>query len=212
MIRVCAYLAVDVTLFLIRGPEELLSVRFACSPVWETLAAVRTFVDERARAYHEPWHRLVRRQTAQLDLSPLFAVRAAPRLRARLPDATAAGAVAAAARPARRDPPDAARAGRTRARALPAGRDRRALSPLARQVDCRSADRARVCSRRDCTRPGARSSRRSGSGSGRCWPATSRSDRGRLPSVVCAPRWMSSTLGSAGRRAGCRSPIGTARP
>lgn len=49
-------------------------MRFACSPVWETLAAVRTFIDERARAYHEPWHHLVRRQTAQLDLSPLFAV------------------------------------------------------------------------------------------------------------------------------------------
>ncbi len=49
-------------------------MRFACSPVWETLAAVRTFIDERARAYHEPWHQLVQRQTAQLDLLPLFAV------------------------------------------------------------------------------------------------------------------------------------------
>lgn len=59
---------------MIRDPDELLGVRFACSPVWETLAAVRTFVDEEARAYHEPWHRLVRQRTAQLDLAPLFAV------------------------------------------------------------------------------------------------------------------------------------------
>jgi hypothetical protein len=62
------------TLFLIRDADELLAVRFACSPVWETLAAVRTFVDDRARAYHEPWHRLVRQRMAQLELAPLFAV------------------------------------------------------------------------------------------------------------------------------------------
>jgi hypothetical protein len=35
---------------------------------------VRTFVDEEARAYHEPWHRLVRERTAQLDHAPLLAV------------------------------------------------------------------------------------------------------------------------------------------
>jgi DNA-binding transcriptional ArsR family regulator len=63
-----------VTLFLIRDPDELLAVRFACSPVWETLAAVRTFVDDRARAYHEPWHRLVAPRMAGLDLEPLLAV------------------------------------------------------------------------------------------------------------------------------------------
>jgi DNA-binding transcriptional ArsR family regulator len=63
-----------VTLFVIRDPDELLAVRFACSPVWETLAAVRTFVNDRARAYHEPWHSLVRDPMAQLELAPLFAV------------------------------------------------------------------------------------------------------------------------------------------
>jgi DNA-binding transcriptional ArsR family regulator len=63
-----------VTLFVIRDPDELLAVRFACSPVWETLAAVRTFIDDRARGYHEPWHQLVEHRTAQLDLAPLFAV------------------------------------------------------------------------------------------------------------------------------------------
>ncbi|HWC86408.1 MAG TPA: DUF5937 family protein [Solirubrobacteraceae bacterium] len=62
------------TLFLIRDPDTLLAVRFACSPVWETLAAVRTFVDESARAYHEPWHALVAERTAHLDLAPLFAL------------------------------------------------------------------------------------------------------------------------------------------
>lgn len=57
-----------------RAPDELLAVRFACSPIWETLAAVRTFIDHRARAYHEPWHTLVERRTRELDLTPLLAV------------------------------------------------------------------------------------------------------------------------------------------
>jgi DNA-binding transcriptional ArsR family regulator len=84
MIRVCAYLwsrdpvarpsPPPVTLFVIRQTDELLAVRFACSPVWETLAAVRTLIDRRARAYHRPWHELVRARIAQLDLEPLLAV------------------------------------------------------------------------------------------------------------------------------------------
>jgi DNA-binding transcriptional ArsR family regulator len=65
---------VAMTLFVIRDPDELLAVRFACSPVWETLSAVRTFIDDRTHAYHEPWHRLVRERSADLDLAPLFAV------------------------------------------------------------------------------------------------------------------------------------------
>jgi DNA-binding transcriptional ArsR family regulator len=63
-----------VTLFLIRDPDELLAVRFACSPVWETLAAVRTFIDDETRIYHEPWHELVRERTSHLELTSLFAV------------------------------------------------------------------------------------------------------------------------------------------
>jgi DNA-binding transcriptional ArsR family regulator len=51
--------------------------------VWETLAALRTFIDDRARAYHEPWHRLVRQRTSELDLAPLFAVEP---LRGYIPD------------------------------------------------------------------------------------------------------------------------------
>jgi DNA-binding transcriptional ArsR family regulator len=62
------------TLYVLRAPDHLLAVRFAFSPVWETQAAVRTFSDERARSYHEPWHRLVRNRVARLDLEPLLAV------------------------------------------------------------------------------------------------------------------------------------------
>jgi DNA-binding transcriptional ArsR family regulator len=82
VIRACAYLP-GVTVFAIRAREDLLAVRFACSPIWETSAAVRTFVDERTRTYHEPWHRLVRERAAGLDLAPLLAVQP---LRGFIPD------------------------------------------------------------------------------------------------------------------------------
>jgi DNA-binding transcriptional ArsR family regulator len=62
------------TLFTLSARDELLTVRFACSPVWETVAAVRTFVDDRARAYHEPWHGLVRGRLGELELEPLLAL------------------------------------------------------------------------------------------------------------------------------------------
>jgi len=62
------------TLFALRAREDLLGVRFACSPVWETQAAVQAFADERARSYHEPWLRLVTARAARLDLQPLLAV------------------------------------------------------------------------------------------------------------------------------------------
>jgi DNA-binding transcriptional ArsR family regulator len=54
--------------------EDLMAVRFAHSPVWETQAAIRTFIDGRARAYHEPWHELVRDRVDRLDLDPLLSV------------------------------------------------------------------------------------------------------------------------------------------
>jgi DNA-binding transcriptional ArsR family regulator len=62
------------TLLALRTQDSLMAVRFACSPAWETMAAVRTLIDDRTRAYHEPWHRLVRRRVARLDLAPLLAV------------------------------------------------------------------------------------------------------------------------------------------
>lgn len=62
------------TLFEVRARDELLGVRFATSPVWETMAAVRTFVDEQARRYHEPWHETVRTVARRLDLDALLAM------------------------------------------------------------------------------------------------------------------------------------------
>jgi DNA-binding transcriptional ArsR family regulator len=73
MIRDSAYLG-DMTLFALRRRDDLLAVRFACSPCWETQAAVRSLTDARARAYHEPWHSLVRDRVVRLDLAPLLAV------------------------------------------------------------------------------------------------------------------------------------------
>src|SRR5215211_4077935 len=62
------------TLFALRARDDLLAVRFAWSPIWETQAAVQTFADGRASSYHEPWHQLVRPQVGRLDLEPLLAV------------------------------------------------------------------------------------------------------------------------------------------
>ncbi len=62
------------TVFALRSRDDVLAIRFAYSPVWETSAAVRTFLDPRARAHHEPWHRLVRDRAAGLDLAPLLAL------------------------------------------------------------------------------------------------------------------------------------------
>ncbi len=62
------------TLLEMRGTDDLLSVRFACSPIWETEHALRTLADDRARSYHEPWHRLVEGRMARLDLASLLVV------------------------------------------------------------------------------------------------------------------------------------------
>ncbi len=56
------------------GPADLLAVRFARSPVWETLSAVRTLVDDRSRAFHQPWHTAIAGEAARLWLEPLLAV------------------------------------------------------------------------------------------------------------------------------------------
>src|SRR6266496_2857882 len=65
------------TLYALRSPDDLLAVRFALSPVWETQAAVRTFVVSRERSPHLPWQRLVAPRLERLDLSPLLAVQPA---------------------------------------------------------------------------------------------------------------------------------------
>jgi DNA-binding transcriptional ArsR family regulator len=63
-----------VTLLAMRGPEDLLAVRFAWSPLWETMHAVRSFYDPRARPYHQGWHHLVADRAARIDLEPLIAL------------------------------------------------------------------------------------------------------------------------------------------
>ena len=62
------------TLFRLRTREDLLAVRFAISPLWETQAAVQALTDERGRSYHAPWLQLVRARAAHLELAPLLAV------------------------------------------------------------------------------------------------------------------------------------------
>jgi hypothetical protein len=42
------------TLFALRTREDLLAVRFAVSPLWETQAAVQALANERGRSYHPP--------------------------------------------------------------------------------------------------------------------------------------------------------------
>jgi len=54
--------------------QDLGTVRFAWSPAWETLLAVRMFVDPRGRPYHQTWHAAVAAEAARLRLTPLLAV------------------------------------------------------------------------------------------------------------------------------------------
>jgi DNA-binding transcriptional ArsR family regulator len=62
-----------VALFAVAGAEDLLAVRFATSPLWETLSAVRTFVEGAPADYHGPWHAAVADRLERLDLAPLLA-------------------------------------------------------------------------------------------------------------------------------------------
>jgi hypothetical protein len=54
--------------------DDLLRCRFALSPLWETVAAVRTVVEPRRQVHHLPWLRGVRDRLGRLDLAPLLAV------------------------------------------------------------------------------------------------------------------------------------------
>ncbi len=51
---------------------DLLKCRFALSPLWETVAAVRTLADPRRQAYHLPWLRKLRPELDKKQLSPLL--------------------------------------------------------------------------------------------------------------------------------------------
>jgi hypothetical protein len=59
---------------LVARSQDLVTVRFAWSPIWETLHAVRTMIDPHTRPYHEAWRAAVAHEAARLDLSALFAV------------------------------------------------------------------------------------------------------------------------------------------
>jgi DNA-binding transcriptional ArsR family regulator len=63
-----------VTLIALGRRDDLLAVRFAWSPAWETLGALRTLVDDRSRVHHRPWLRAVEERTKRLDLEPLLAL------------------------------------------------------------------------------------------------------------------------------------------
>ncbi|MGW1991283.1 DUF5937 family protein [Embleya sp. NPDC001921] len=53
---------------------DLLKCRFALSPLWETVAAVRTLADPNRQAYHLPWLRNLRPELDERQLSPLLAL------------------------------------------------------------------------------------------------------------------------------------------
>jgi hypothetical protein len=56
------------------GPGTLESVRFAISPLMETMESLRALRDPDAQALHLPWIREARERTADLDLAPLLAL------------------------------------------------------------------------------------------------------------------------------------------
>jgi Family of unknown function (DUF5937) len=59
---------------LVAQGQDLVTVRFAWSPIWETLGAVRTFIDPHTRPFHVAWRAAIAQEVARLDLAPLFAV------------------------------------------------------------------------------------------------------------------------------------------
>ncbi|GAA5014396.1 ArsR/SmtB family transcription factor [Streptomyces siamensis] len=54
------------------GEDDLLNCRFAVSPLWETLEAVRTLNRPARQGYHAHWLRRIRAAAAGLDLAPLW--------------------------------------------------------------------------------------------------------------------------------------------
>lgn len=54
--------------------DDMARVRFAISPLWEVMHAVRCLIDVRQMAYHLPWFDAVRPALADLDLAPVLAV------------------------------------------------------------------------------------------------------------------------------------------
>ena len=56
------------------SPTDMSRVRFAISPLWETMHAVRCLIDPVQSTYHLPWLDEVRPALAQFDVAPLTAL------------------------------------------------------------------------------------------------------------------------------------------
>jgi hypothetical protein len=63
-----------VSLVLIFGRDDPARVRFAISPLWETMAALRVLLEPPRRSYHLPWLDAVRTELDHLELWPLLAL------------------------------------------------------------------------------------------------------------------------------------------
>jgi DNA-binding transcriptional ArsR family regulator len=63
-----------VSLALVFGRDDPARVRFAISPVWETMSALRVLLEPHRRRYHLPWLESVRPHLSRLDLWPLLAL------------------------------------------------------------------------------------------------------------------------------------------
>ena len=59
-------------MILVFGRDDPARVRFAISPVWETMAALRVLLEPQRRKYHLPWLEAVRPDLERLDLWPLL--------------------------------------------------------------------------------------------------------------------------------------------
>lgn len=60
------------SLVLAFGRDDPARIRFAVSPLWETLAALRVLLEPQRHRYHLPWLEAVRDDLAQLELWPLL--------------------------------------------------------------------------------------------------------------------------------------------
>ena len=60
------------SLLLVFGRDDPARVRFAVSPLWETMSALRVLLEPHRRRYHLPWLESVRPELDRLDLWPLL--------------------------------------------------------------------------------------------------------------------------------------------
>ena len=60
------------SLVLVFGRDDPARVRFAISPLWETMTALRVLLEPQRRKYHLPWLEAVRPDLERLDLWPLL--------------------------------------------------------------------------------------------------------------------------------------------